>query len=218
MCLFLFLSLKYSHCILTYFKENDSNTNCLIVCLLWVLFKTFPAVSIIKHNVEHLLRVWLSDSDIKLLLYGRALRSEVKLDPLELLGKKYKVTTRNMIESWTTVTETHWWQSADVSQVNNMFDEVHPARDFHNVVKQSIDDMMGREVTFDILFHNSEHQATLFRYGIKKSEQVSRQTMLFHWYQLVFLLISVYSVVLNQISSLTLPSKTWATANQSRAF
>lgn len=99
MCLFLFLSLKYSHCIFTYFKEIDSNTNCLIVCLIWVLFKTFPAVSIIKHNVEHLLRVCLSDSDIKLLLYGRALRSEVKLDPLELLGKKYKVTTRNMIES-----------------------------------------------------------------------------------------------------------------------
>lgn len=33
---------------------------------------------------------------------------------------------------------------------------------------------MGREVTFDILFHNSEHQATLFRYGVKKSLQVSR--------------------------------------------
>ena len=102
MCLFLFLSLKYSYCIFSYFKENDSNTNCLIVCLLWVLFKTFPAVSIIKHN---LLCVCLSDSDIKLPLYGRALRSEVKLDPLELLGKKYKVTQRNMIES--SVTETH---------------------------------------------------------------------------------------------------------------
>ena len=116
------------------------------------------------------------------------------------------------------VNDCHRNTLTDVSQVNNMFDEVHPARDFHNVVKQSIDDMMGREVTFDILFHNSEHQATLFRYGVKKSEQVSRQTMLFHWYQLVFLLKSVSSVVLNQVSSLTFPRKTWATANQTRAF
>lgn len=57
-------------------------------------------------------------------------------------------------------------------QVNNMLDGSHPARDFHNVVKPAIDDLMGRDVTFDILFHNSEHQATLFRYGVKKSEQV----------------------------------------------
>lgn len=55
-----------------------------------------------------------------------------------------------------------------------MLDDAHPARDFHNVVKPAIEDMMGREVTFDILFHNSEHQATLFRYGVKKSLQVSR--------------------------------------------
>lgn len=55
-----------------------------------------------------------------------------------------------------------------------MLDEAHPARDFHSVVKPAIEDMMGREVTFDILFHNSEHQATLFRYGVKKSLQVSR--------------------------------------------
>lgn len=54
-----------------------------------------------------------------------------------------------------------------------MMDDTHTARDFHTVVKPAIDDMMGREVTFDILFHNSEHQATLFRYGVKKSEQVS---------------------------------------------
>lgn len=33
----------------------------------------------------------LSDSDAKLPLFGRALRSEVKLDPVDLLGKKYKV-------------------------------------------------------------------------------------------------------------------------------
>lgn len=55
-----------------------------------------------------------------------------------------------------------------------MLDEAHPPRDFHSVIKPAIEDMMGREVTFDILFHNSEHQATLFRYGVKKSFQVSR--------------------------------------------
>lgn len=53
-----------------------------------------------------------------------------------------------------------------------MLDDAFPARDYHGVVKPAIEDMMGREVTFDILFHNSEHQATLFRYGVKKSEQV----------------------------------------------
>ncbi|XP_061573553.1 phospholipase A and acyltransferase 1-like [Cololabis saira] len=86
------------------------------------------------------------DSDTKIPLFGRALRSEVKLDPLELLGMKYKV--------------------------NNMLDDTHLPRDFHSVVKPAIDDMMGRDVTFDILFHNSEHQATLFRYGVKRSEQI----------------------------------------------
>lgn len=60
-------------------------------------------------------------------------------------------------------------------QVSNMLDDSFPVRDFHSVVKPAIDDLMGREVTFDILFHNSEHQATLFRYGVKKSEQVSGQ-------------------------------------------
>lgn len=69
--------------------------------------------------------------------------------------------------------------SFDLSQVNNMLDESHSARDFHSVVKPAIDDLMGREVTFDILFHNSEHQATLLRYGVKKSIQVSRQSVFF---------------------------------------
>lgn len=55
-----------------------------------------------------------------------------------------------------------------------MLDGLHPARDFHSVVKPAIEDLMGREVTFDILFHNSEHQATLLRYGVKKSEQVRK--------------------------------------------
>lgn len=61
-----------------------------------------------------------------------------------------------------------------IPQVNNMLDGLHPARDFYSVVKPAIDDLMGREVTFDILFHNSEHQATLLRYGVKKSEQVRK--------------------------------------------
>lgn len=37
----------------------------------------------------------LTDSNNKLPLFGRALRSEVKLDPLKLLGRKYKVTNGN---------------------------------------------------------------------------------------------------------------------------
>uniref|UniRef100_A0A6Q2YRY2 LRAT domain-containing protein n=1 Tax=Esox lucius TaxID=8010 RepID=A0A6Q2YRY2_ESOLU len=88
------------------------------------------------------------DAENKLLLFGRALKSEVKLDPLDLVGKKYKV--------------------------RNMLDDVHPPRDYYSVVKPVIDDMLGRDVTFDILFHNSEHQATLFRYGIKKSIQIEK--------------------------------------------
>nr|XP_061802657.1 phospholipase A and acyltransferase 1-like [Nerophis lumbriciformis] len=99
-----------------------------------------------RDGVRYVAHLTSRDSDSKLPLFGRALRSEVKLDPIELIGKKYKV--------------------------NNMLDDCFPARDYHSVVKQAIDDMMGQEVTFDILFHNSEHQATLFRYGVKKSQQV----------------------------------------------
>ncbi|XP_069576404.1 phospholipase A and acyltransferase 4 [Brachyistius frenatus] len=101
-----------------------------------------------RDGVPYVAHLTCRDSDSKLPLFGRALRSEVKLDPLELLGTKYKV--------------------------NNMLDDSHSARDFHGVVKPGIDDMIGRDVTFDILFHNSEHQATLFRYGVKKSEQIER--------------------------------------------
>ncbi|TMS11858.1 Zinc finger protein 513 [Larimichthys crocea] len=108
-----------------------------------------------KDGVPYVAHLTCRDSDSKLPLFGRALRSEVKLDPLELLGEKYKV--------------------------NNMLDSTHPARDFHGVVKQAIDDMMGREVTFDILFHNSEHQATLFRYGVKKSEQQTSPPLATTW-------------------------------------
>uniref|UniRef100_A0A3B4V6W6 Phospholipase A and acyltransferase 1-like n=1 Tax=Seriola dumerili TaxID=41447 RepID=A0A3B4V6W6_SERDU len=101
-----------------------------------------------RDGVPYVAHLTCRDSDAKLLLFGRALRSEVKLDPLEMLGKKYKVS--------------------------NMLDDSFSARDFHSVVKPAIDDMMGREVTYDILFHNSEHQATLFRYGVKKSEQIEK--------------------------------------------
>lgn len=114
--------------------------------------------------------MFLTDSNNKLPLFGRALRSEVKLDPLELLGKKYKVTDGNERSCSFSNTDGGF---CPPPKVNNMLDEVHSARDFHSVVKPAIEDMMGREVTFDILFHNSEHQATLFRYGIKKSLQVS---------------------------------------------
>ena len=68
---------------------------------------------------------------------------------------------------------------SDPSQVNNMLDDTYPAKDFHSTIKPAIDELMGREVTFDILFHNSEHQATLLRYGVKKSVQVSDHHLLF---------------------------------------
>nr|XP_046238882.1 phospholipase A and acyltransferase 2 [Scatophagus argus] len=101
-----------------------------------------------KDNVSYVAHLTSRDSDSKLPLYGRALRAEVKLDPLEMLGDKYKV--------------------------NNMLDDAYPPRDFHSVVKPAIDDLIGCKVTFDILFHNSEHQATSFRYGVKKSAQIDR--------------------------------------------
>ena len=70
-----------------------------------------------------------------------------------------------------------------VSQVNNMLDGALPARDYHSVVKPAIDDLLGKEITFDILFHNSEHQATLLRYGVKKSVQVGEErTLLYYKY------------------------------------
>ena len=54
-----------------------------------------------------------------------------------------------------------------------MLDGAFPARDFHTVVKELIDDALGKDVTFDILFNNSEHQATQLRYGVKRSQQVT---------------------------------------------
>ncbi|MEQ2160999.1 hypothetical protein GOODEAATRI_005153 [Goodea atripinnis] len=99
--------------------------------------------------------------------------SEIKLDPLEMLGTKYKVK-----QTWILQLRPFQFKRLTLRgvclQVNNMLDDTHSPRDFHSVVKPAIEDMMGREVTFDMLFHNSEHQATLFRYGVKKSQQVSR--------------------------------------------
>lgn len=92
-----------------------------------------------------------SDSDTKLLLFGRALNSSVKLDPIDVIGKKYKV--------------------------RNYLDEKHPPRDFYTHIKAEIDDVMTKPITFDILFNNSEHQATMLRYGVKKSEQVKNVTL-----------------------------------------
>lgn len=70
----------------------------------------------------------------------------MRLDPLDMMGKKFKVC--------------------------NDLDDKNPPRDFYNHIKPEIDEAIGKAVTFDILFHNSEHQATLFRYGVKKSAQV----------------------------------------------
>lgn len=96
------------------------------------------------HNASPIIS--LQDSDTKLLLFGRAINAAVKLDPLDVVGKKYKV--------------------------RNYLDDKHPPRDFYNLIKPEIDDVMTKNITFDILFNNSEHQATMFRYGVKKSEQV----------------------------------------------
>uniref|UniRef100_A0AAQ4QB19 LRAT domain-containing protein n=1 Tax=Gasterosteus aculeatus aculeatus TaxID=481459 RepID=A0AAQ4QB19_GASAC len=101
-----------------------------------------------RDGVAYVAHLTCRDSDSKLPLFGRALRSEVKLDPLELLGKKYKVS--------------------------NMLDDSFSVRDFYGAVKPDIDQLIGRQLTFDILFHNSEHQATLLRYGVKKSQQIER--------------------------------------------
>nr|XP_015813463.2 phospholipase A and acyltransferase 3 isoform X2 [Nothobranchius furzeri] len=101
-----------------------------------------------RDGVPYVAHLTCRDSDTQIPLFGRALRSEVKLDPLEFLGDNFKV--------------------------KNMLDGTHAPRDFHTVVKPAIEDMIGREVTFDILFHNSEHQATLFRYGVKKSQQIEK--------------------------------------------
>lgn len=99
--------------------------------------------SILKKNLSIL------DSETKFVLFGRALNATIKLDPVDVVGTKYKV--------------------------NNYLDEKHPPRDFYSHIKAEIEEAMTKPVTYDILFHNSEHQATLLRYGVKKSEQVRNQ-------------------------------------------
>lgn len=66
----------------------------------YVAHLTCRGLSLKRYTPQHSPRalgfptLWmcLTDSDNKLPLFGRALRSEIKMDPLELLGKKYKVT------------------------------------------------------------------------------------------------------------------------------
>ncbi|KAG1973267.1 phospholipase A and acyltransferase [Pimephales promelas] len=101
-----------------------------------------------RDGVPYVAHLTIRDSDTKLLLFGRALNAAVKLDPLDVVGKKYKV--------------------------RNYLDDKHPPRDFYSLIKPEIDDIMPKPITFDILFNNSEHQATMFRYGIKKSEQIEK--------------------------------------------
>uniref|UniRef100_A0A3B3DPP3 Phospholipase A and acyltransferase 1-like n=1 Tax=Oryzias melastigma TaxID=30732 RepID=A0A3B3DPP3_ORYME len=125
-----------------------------------------------RDGVPYVAHLTSRDADTKIPLFGRALRSEVKLDPLELLGTKYRVTLAEHVT--TRHLKTVHAQTAVLPQVNNMMDDTHSPRDFHGAVKPAIDDMIGQAVTFDILFHNSEHQATLFRYGVKRSEQIEK--------------------------------------------
>ncbi|XP_036449421.1 phospholipase A and acyltransferase 2 [Colossoma macropomum] len=101
-----------------------------------------------RDGVPYVAHLTCRDSDTKILLFGRALNSAVKLDPLDIVGKKYKV--------------------------NNYLDDKHPPRDFYSHIKPEIEDVMTKTITFDILFHNSEHQATMLRYGVKKSEQIEK--------------------------------------------
>uniref|UniRef100_A0A9J8AUD6 Phospholipase A and acyltransferase 1-like n=1 Tax=Cyprinus carpio carpio TaxID=630221 RepID=A0A9J8AUD6_CYPCA len=107
-----------------------------------------------SHNIS------FQDSDTKLLLFGRAINASVKLDPLDVVGKKYKVS--------------------------NYLDDKHPPRDFYVLIKPEIDEVMTKPITFDILFNNSEHQATMLRYGVKKSEQVKHFLYTKHAFNLTF--------------------------------
>ncbi|KAG5265828.1 hypothetical protein AALO_G00246830 [Alosa alosa] len=101
-----------------------------------------------RDGVAYVAHLTTRDSTSQFLIFGRALNSSVRLDPLDMMGKKYKVC--------------------------NGLDSKHPARDFYSHIKPEIDEAIGKAVTFDILFHNSEHQATLFRYGVKRSEQIEK--------------------------------------------
>lgn len=101
-----------------------------------------------RDGVPYVAHLTSRDSDSKLLLFGRALKSSVKVEPVEVVGKHYRVS--------------------------NYLDETHEPRDFYTLIKPEIDEAVGKPCTFDILFHNCEHQATLYRYGIKKSIQIEK--------------------------------------------
>ncbi|TRY83567.1 hypothetical protein DNTS_016275, partial [Danionella cerebrum] len=101
-----------------------------------------------RDGVPYVAHLSIRDSDSRLLLFGRAMNSSLKLDPLDMVGKKFKV--------------------------RNYMDDKHPPRDFYALIKPEIEDTLSKPITFDILFNNSEHLATLLRYGIKKSEQIER--------------------------------------------
>ncbi|MCI4382537.1 hypothetical protein PGIGA_G00016130 [Pangasianodon gigas] len=101
-----------------------------------------------RDGVPYVAHLTCRDSETKFLLFGRALNAALKLEPVDVVGKKYKV--------------------------NNYLDDKHPPRDFYSHIKPEIEDAMTKTFTYDILFHNSEHQATLLRYGVKKSEQIDK--------------------------------------------
>ncbi|KAJ8333327.1 hypothetical protein SKAU_G00422230 [Synaphobranchus kaupii] len=101
-----------------------------------------------RDGVPYVAHLTSRDSDARLLLFGRALKSAVKVEPVDLVGKFYKV--------------------------NNYLDGTHTPRDFYTLVKPEIDEAVGKAFTYDILFHNCEHQATLYRYGLKKSVQIEK--------------------------------------------
>ncbi|XP_063080227.1 phospholipase A and acyltransferase 1 [Engraulis encrasicolus] len=101
-----------------------------------------------RDGVAYVAHLTIRDSSSQFLIFGRALNSSVRLDPLHIMGKRFKVC--------------------------NGLDNKHPPRDFYNQIKPEIDEAVGKSVTFDVLFHNSEHQATLFRYGVKRSEQIEK--------------------------------------------
>ncbi|KAG5855901.1 phospholipase A and acyltransferase 1 [Anguilla rostrata] len=101
-----------------------------------------------RDGVSYVAHLTSRDSDARLLLFGRAMKSSVKVEPVELVGKHYKVS--------------------------NYLDGTHAPRDFYTLVKPEIDEAVGKTFTYDILFHNCEHQATLYRYGLKKSVQIEK--------------------------------------------
>ncbi|KAI1894968.1 hypothetical protein AGOR_G00101100 [Albula goreensis] len=101
-----------------------------------------------RDGVPYVAHLTARDSDAKIILFGRALKSSIKLDPIDLVGKRYKVS--------------------------NYLDDTHTPRDFLHLIKPEIDEAMGKTFTYDILFHNCEHQAMLYRYGLKKSQQIEK--------------------------------------------